>query len=90
MNGEWYELFVKAGGLFSDSRYDTRVCASDAREVRHNALYRRAPPLSSAQLQRVVPEIASSYLTSKICKKYVPVFEKKNKKKIIKMRTKKC
>jgi len=52
----WYELFVKPDGLFSDPRYDTRVCASNAREVRHNALYRHQ--LSSARSQRA-PGIAS-------------------------------
>lgn len=39
MNGDGTNYFVKAGGLFSDLRYDTRVCASNARELRYIMRY---------------------------------------------------
>lgn len=54
---QWYELFVKAG-LFLDPRYDTRVCASNAREA-HNALYRhryRLHVCNVCRLRRILPQ----------------------------------
>lgn len=54
MNGEWYELFVKADDLFSDPRYDTRVCASNAREVHHNARRRIATAIVTRRVKIVL------------------------------------